>query len=193
MPPMRLLESEVVFGCMSCVVSCTSYVAQGGGDAPFLLFFLEKQYHTHKQRKLPTAGLKQGLFVFKEEFVVDLIQFRAVEDAVADDGIPLDPGIKLGIGGLLEQPLGLLQGAPQSDTKAQQPVPRGIPPAGKHLMKIDLAHAGFPRKGSFRQRFLLVKLGKKLCNARVGKERLIFPDVLINTRLTHQLLAQVAG
>ena len=89
-------------------------MAPGGGDTPFLMDFLsfprDQTDTTHiKQVKSPAAGAKQGLFVFREELVVDVVEVCAVEDAVSDDGVPLDPGIELGTRGLLEQTLGLLQ------------------------------------------------------------------------------------
>ena len=50
-------------------------------------------------------GSGQGLFVFRKELVVDAVQIDLVQDAVDNDGIPPDPGIKLGVGRLLQQAL----------------------------------------------------------------------------------------
>ena len=112
-PPMRLLETEDVLGCM---IFCVLRIARcGAGRRRYSLpdgfsFSQDQNDATHiKQVKLPAAGSKQGLFVFREELVVDVVEVCAVEDAVTDDGVPFNPGIELGIGGLLEQTLGLLQ------------------------------------------------------------------------------------
>jgi len=51
----------------------------------------------------------QRLFVLGEELVVDLLEGDMVEDAVADDGVPLAPDIELGAARLPEELLRLIQ------------------------------------------------------------------------------------
>ena len=66
---------------------------------------------------------EQGLFPFGKQLVVDLPQRHLVDDAVADDGIPLGAGIQLRIAALRQHPLCFFQRNAQADADAQQAIP----------------------------------------------------------------------
>ena len=63
-------------------------------------------------------------------------------EAVNDDGVPPELGIKLRQPAELQKLLGFLQRSAQTDAKTEQPAAGGVAPAGKDLVQIDVAHAG---------------------------------------------------
>lgn len=70
-----------------------------------------------------------------------------VGDAKADDGVPLVLGVNLRQRCLPEQTLGLVQGGPQPHSQAEQLVAGGLPPSGKRLMQVYLAHPSLAGQG----------------------------------------------
>ena len=136
---------------------------------------------------------KQRFLVFGEQFVVDLPQRRVVDDTVGDDGLPLAPGIEGGIPRLFEQPLDLVQRCLQPQADAQQPVPGGLAPPGKHLVEIHLADARLPGHLRLGQLFPIEQSRQQAEHTAVGEFFLIVTDVSVQIGLFHQFLLQIAG
>lgn len=65
-----------------------------------------------------------------------------MQERVLDDGVALVLGIELGLSAEPKQRLHFLQCCLKAEAQADQPVSRGVPPSGKNLVQVYLAHAG---------------------------------------------------
>ena len=137
--------------------------------------------------------LQQGLLLFLGQLLIDLFQGSAMENPMADNGVPLVPGVERSVGASLEYLLDLLQRGVHADAQAQQPVPGGPPPAGKHLVEIHLAHARLPGQGCLGNRDSLVEPVQKASHVLIGEVRLVLGQIDVQVRLAHQPAAQIQG
>ena len=100
-----------------------------------------------------------------------------VDNAEADDGVPLDFGVDLRIGDPLEQSLNLVQCGAQPDTDAEEPVARRVSPARKDLMKVYFADAGPPCEFRLGNRLLFVEFCQLFRYALFSKGGNIVPEI----------------
>ena len=134
----------------------------------------------------------KGLFAAGEETVVDLLQSCPVSNAMGDDGVPLQTGVELSIGGPTQDVLCLIQGGAQGDAQAQQPIPGGVPTAGEHLINIDLAHIGPAGQDSFGNRVPGMYRLQQILHIAEGKEGLVLLQIGVQVGLGEHLPAQIA-
>lgn len=116
-----------------------------------------------------------------------------MRDPIADDGVPLDLGVQLGIGRLLQKPLRLLQCDAQPHAQAQQSVPGRIAPSGKHLVQVDLAHAGLSGQGRLGDILLLIERCQQFRNTLLREKRSVLIHIGVKTWLVHQFILQIIG
>ena len=115
-----------------------------------------------------------------------------VDNAEADDGVPLDFGVDLRIGDPLEQRLNLVQCGAQPDTDAEKPVARRVSSARKDLMKVYFADAGPPCKLGFSNRLFFVELCQELRHILLRKRGRITAEIQIDAGPAHQLAGQLS-
>ena len=125
--------------------------------------------------------------------VVDLLQSGLVGDSVRDNGVPLQPRIEDCAGGLTQKGLRLVQRRLQTDAQTQQPIPGGVPAAGKHLVEIDLTRVGPTRQRRLGQRAPGVQLIQQRGDGTAGEGVLIFRQILVQIGLAEHTLAEIIG
>ena len=133
----------------------------------------------------------QGLLILGEQLVVHCIEIHLVCDAVENDCVPPVLEVELRVPALLEQLLRFLQRGAESEAKAQQTVPRRIPPPGKDLMQIDLADAGALGKRGFGNVSLPEQAIQQIADGAGVEIILIFGQKLIEIGRFHQLLPEI--